>query len=38
MNGEMQARDNPDQKKIGDLNYISYRMRGKFRANLEFRD
>ena len=29
MNGEMEARDNPDQKKIGDLNYISYRMRGK---------
>jgi hypothetical protein len=38
MNGEMEARDNPDQKKIGDLNYISYRMRGKFRANLDFKD
>lgn len=38
MNGEMLGKDNPDPRKIGDLNYVSYRMRGKFRAHLDFRD
>ena len=38
MNGEMVARDNPDRKKVGDLNYMSYRVRGKFRTSLDFRD
>jgi len=38
MNGEMLGKDNPDPKKIGNLNYVSYRMRGKFRARLDFKD
>lgn len=37
MNGEMVARDNPDRKKVGDLNYMSYRVRGKFRTSLDYR-
>jgi hypothetical protein len=38
MNGELDVKENPDEQKIGDLNYVSYRVRGKFRAPFDFRD
>jgi hypothetical protein len=37
MNGEMEFRGEPDEKKIGDLTYVSYRVRGKFRSDFDFR-
>jgi hypothetical protein len=38
MNGELSVKDNPDEQKFGDLNYVSYRVRGKFRAPFDFRE
>ena len=38
MNGEFQVKENPDERKIGDVNYVCYRVRGKFRAAFDFRD
>jgi len=38
MNGEMQAKENPDIKKKDGLNYICWRCRGKFRTSLDFRN
>ena len=38
MNGELDVKENPDEQKIGDVNYVSYRVRGKFRAPFDFRE
>lgn len=38
MNGELDIKENPDEQKIGDINYVSYRVRGKFRAPFDFRE
>ena len=38
MNGELDVKENPDEQKIGDINYVSYRVRGKFRAPFDFRE
>lgn len=38
MNGELDVKENPDERKIGDINYVCYRVRGKFRAPFDFRD
>jgi hypothetical protein len=38
MNGELHVKENPDEQKIGETNYVSYRVRGKFRAQFDFRE
>lgn len=38
MNGELDVKENPDEQKIDELNYVSYRVRGKFRAPFDFRE
>jgi hypothetical protein len=38
MNGELQAKDNPQTIKKDGLNYICWRCRGKFRSPLDFRN
>jgi len=38
MNGELQAKDNPEVIKKNGLNYICWRCRGKFRSPLDFRN
>lgn len=38
MNGELDVKENPDEQKFGDTNYVSYRVRGKFRAPFDFRE
>ena len=38
MNGELQAKDNPEIIKKDGINYISWRCRGRFRSPLDFRN
>ncbi|MEI8172492.1 MAG: hypothetical protein WCH07_03280 [Deltaproteobacteria bacterium] len=37
MNGTMDLKDHPDYKEFGDLKYVSFRCRGTFHINLDFR-
>ena len=38
MNGKLDVKENPDEQKIGDVNYVSYRVRGTVRAPFDFRE